>query len=86
MNKIYLAPLEGVTDSIYRNTFERYYGGVDKYFTPFISPNSTFKFTTREFKDIDPEKNDVTITVPQILTNNSEHFLWAVNEMAALGY
>ena len=86
MNKIYLAPLEGVTDSIYRNTFERYYGGVDKYFTPFISPNSTFKFTTREFKDIDPEKNDINKTVPQILTNNSEHFLWAVNEMAALGY
>ena len=86
MNKIYLAPLEGVTDSIYRNTFERYYGGVDKYFTPFISPNSTFKFTTREFKDIDPEKNDVTTTVPQILTNKGEHFLWAVKEIAALGY
>ena len=86
MNRIYLAPLEGVTDSIYRNTFERYYGGVDKYFTPFISPNSTFKFTPREFKDIDPEKNDVTITVPQILTNKSEHFLWAVKEIASLGY
>lgn len=86
MNKIYLAPLEGVTDSIYRNTFERYYGGVDKYFTPFISPNSTFKFTTREFKDIDPEKNDINKTVPQILTNNSEHFLWAVKEIASLGY
>lgn len=86
MNKIYLAPLEGVTDSIYRNTFERYYGGVDKYFTPFISPNSTFKFTTREFKDIDPEKNDISKIVPQILTNKSEHFLWAVKEIASLGY
>lgn len=86
MNKIYLAPLEGVTDSIYRNTFESYYGGVDKYFTPFISPNSTFKFTTREFKDIDPEKNDINKTVPQILTNKSEHFLWAVREIASLGY
>jgi tRNA-dihydrouridine synthase len=86
MRKIYLAPLEGVTDSIYRNTFMKYYGGVDKVYTPFISPNSTFKFTTREFKDIDPEKNDVSITVPQLLTNNSEHFLWAVKEIAALGF
>lgn len=86
MRKIYLAPLEGVTDSIYRNTFMKYYGGVDKVYTPFISPNSTFKFTTREFKDIDPEKNDVTITVPQLLTNNSEHFLWAVKEIAVLGF
>ena len=86
MNKIYLAPLEGVTDNIYRNTFRRYYGGVDKYYTPFISPNSTFKFTSREFRDIDPKINDIESTVPQILTNNSEHFLWAVKEIASLGF
>ncbi|SFN97912.1 tRNA-U20a,U20b-dihydrouridine synthase [Pseudobutyrivibrio sp. JW11] len=86
MKKLYLAPLEGVTDSIYRNTFCKYYGGVDKVYTPFISPNSTFKFTTREFKDIDPDKNDVNITVPQLLTNNEDHFLWAAAEIAALGF
>ncbi len=86
MRKIYLAPLEGVTDSIYRNTFMKYFGGVDKVYTPFISPNSTFKFTTREFKDIDPAKNNVDYTVPQLLTNNSEHFLWAVKEIASLGF
>ena len=83
---IYLAPLEGVTDSIYRNTFLKYYGGVQKVYTPFISPNSTFKFTTREFKDIDPKKNDTNITVPQLLTNKPEHFLWAAAEIAALGF
>lgn len=84
--KIYLAPLEGVTDSIFRNTFSKYFGGVDKYYTPFISPNSTFKFTTREFKDIDPEKNDINTTVPQLLTNKAEHFLWATTEIASLGF
>ena len=84
--KVYLAPLEGVTDSIFRNAFLDYYGGVDKVFTPFISPNSTFKFTTREFKEINPENNDVHITVPQLLTNKSEHFLWAAAEIAALGF
>lgn len=84
--KIYLAPLEGVTDSIFRNTFAKYYGGIDKYYTPFISPNSTFKFTTREFKDINPDNNDINTTVPQLLTNNAEHFLWAVHEISALGF
>ena len=84
--KIYFAPLEGVTDSIFRNTFEKYYGGVDKYFTPFLSPNSTYKFTTREFNQIDPEKNNIETTVPQLLTNDAEHFLWAASEIAALGY
>lgn len=86
MKNIYLAPLEGVTDSIFRNTFNKYYGGVDRFFTPFISPNSTFKFTTREFKDIDPEKNDVATTVPQLLTNKAEHFLWATREISKLGF
>ncbi len=86
MKKLYLAPLEGVTDSIYRNTFMKYYGGVDKVYTPFISPNSTFRFTTREFKDIDPDKNDINLTVPQLLTNKSEHFLWATKEITSLGF
>lgn len=86
MKKLYLAPLEGVTDSIYRNTFLKFYGGVDKVYTPFLSPNSTLKFTTREFKDIDPEKNNPDITVPQLLTNNADHFLWAAKEIIALGF
>ena len=86
MTKIYLAPLEGITDSIYRNTYERYYGGVEKYFTPFLSPNSTHKFTTKEFNNVDPKKNDVVSTVPQLLTNNAKHFLWATEQLVSMGY
>ncbi|MCR4695073.1 MAG: tRNA-dihydrouridine synthase family protein [Pseudobutyrivibrio sp.] len=86
MKKIYMAPMEGVTDSIFRNTFREYYGGVDKYFTPFISPNDTKKFTTREYKDIDPEKNNIQTTVPQLITGKSEHFIWAMNEIYKLGF
>ena len=78
--------MEGVTDNIYRKTFIEYYGGVDKFFTPFLSPNANLKFTTREFDEIDPKKNQVDITVPQLLTNNAKHFLWAAGEIAALGY
>lgn len=86
MKKIYLAPLEGITDNTYRNKFKEFYGGCEKEFTPFLSPNSTKKFTTREFREIDPEINDVTTTVPQLLTNNAECFLWAANRIAELGF
>ena len=86
MEQIYLAPMEGVTDNIYRKTFIEYYGGVDKFFTPFLSPNANLKFTTREFDEIDPEKNPVEITVPQLLTNNAKHFLWAAGEIIQMGY
>ncbi|MCF0129822.1 MAG: tRNA-dihydrouridine synthase family protein [Pseudobutyrivibrio sp.] len=84
--KIYLAPLEGVTDNIYRNTFYRCYGGVDKMFTPFLSPNSTKKFPLKEWENIDPEINDTALVVPQLLCCDSEHFLWAAEEIAGLGF
>lgn len=35
--QFYLAPMEGITTYIYRNAYARYFGGIDKYFTPFIS-------------------------------------------------
>jgi len=81
-----MAPMEGVTDSIYRKAFKEYYGGVDKYFTPFLSPNDTFKFTTRELREVDPSTNDVSDTIPQLLTNKSEHFIWACEQLSAMGY
>ena len=84
--KIYMAPLEGITDTIFRNTYEKYYGGVDKYFTPFLSPCDTKKFTTKEKGYVDPETNDVGRTVPQLLTNNADHFLWAVGCLVEMGY
>ena len=35
--KFYLAPMEGITTYLYRNAYSRYFGGIDKYFTPFIA-------------------------------------------------
>ncbi|MCF0130279.1 MAG: tRNA-dihydrouridine synthase family protein, partial [Pseudobutyrivibrio sp.] len=83
---IYLAPLEGITDNIYRNTFYRLYGGVTRMYTPFLSPNSTEKFPAREWDNIDPAINDSDIIVPQLLTCNSQHFLWAAKEICGLGF
>lgn len=34
--KIYMAPLQGLTEAPYRNAFEKHFGGVDVYCTPFI--------------------------------------------------
>ena len=33
----YAAPMEGITTYIYRRAHARFYGGIDKYFTPFIA-------------------------------------------------
>ncbi len=83
---IYMAPMEGITDFTFRNTFAKYYEGVDKYFTPFLSPNSTESFTTKELNEINPAHNEGKNVVPQFLTCHAEHFLWAMDYVYRLGY
>lgn len=80
------APLEGLTGHIYRRTHAAYFTPADEYFTPFLSPNQNQKFTSREKNDVLPENNRGLAVVPQLLTNQAGHFLWAARELAALGY
>ena len=83
---LYFAPMEGLTGYVYRNAHRACFGGVDKYFTPFLSPNQNHKFTAKEEKDVLPEHNQGIPLVPQILTNRAEDFIWAAGEMKARGY
>ena len=53
----YFAPMEGVTGYVYRNAHYAIFPGIDKYFTPFVSPNQNRCFTPREKRDILPENN-----------------------------
>jgi tRNA-dihydrouridine synthase len=84
--KYYFAPLEGVTGYIYRNAHQAFFGQIDKYFMPFISPTKNKGFTSRELNDVVPKHNQGITVVPQILTNNSEYFIGTVNELAKFGY
>lgn len=73
--QIYFAPLEGITGYVFRNAYAKYYGGVDKYFTPFISPHTKKLMDTREKRDILPENNQGLYIVPQVLTNKAEDLI-----------
>ena len=80
------APLEGITGFIFRNTYHEYYGGIDEYYTPFISVNQTRKLKKRELEDLLPENNHVPALVPQILTNQAEDALAYIRMINELGY
>lgn len=84
--KIYMAPMEGVTGFIYRNTFARFFGGIDKYYTPFISPGGHKNFKSRELKDVLPENNEGLNVAVQMLTNNAELFIVTAHRMKDFGY
>lgn len=81
--KFYLAPMEGITTYIYRNAYNHYFGGIDKYFTPFIASK---KMNRREMNEILPEHNAHITVVPQILTNRSDEFLQITRKIAEYGY
>lgn len=84
--KYYLAPMEGITGYIFRNVYDKYYPGIDKFYTPFIVPANKRGFRTRELNDILPEHNKGKRVVPQILTNNSDDFNKLASSLKEMGY
>ncbi len=82
----YFAPLEGITGYVYRTTHHAFFPGVDRYYIPFAAPNYTKHFKNKEKQDMDPANNTGLHAVPQILSNKADETLWAIEEMAALGY
>lgn len=82
--KLYAAPLEGLTTWLWRPIHHRIFGGADKYFTPFLSPNANRSFQTKELREIRPAPG--VPVVPQLLTNRAEYFVWAARELAEAGY
>ena len=81
--QIYLAPMEGLTTFIYRNAFNRFYGGIDKYFTPFLANKN---LSHKDINDVMPEHNKGMTVVPQILTNHADVFLSIASKLTDYGY
>ncbi len=82
----YFAPLEGLTDSIFRRLHCRYFGGVDRYYTPFFSPTVHRALTPREDREL-PMADSVHVTViPQLLTKVPEDFVWMAQQCLDRGY
>lgn len=79
----YFAPLEGITDSIYRKLHHKYFPGVDRYYTPFLSPTIHRSLTPKEQRELSP---DIFPVVPQALTRSAEDLLWLARQCADLGY
>ncbi len=83
MLELYAAPLEGVTTPIWRKAHRDIFGGADKYYTPFLSPNATLKFQTKEVRELSQGERDL---VPQLLTNSAEYFIWGAREVQKYGF
>ncbi|MDK2808701.1 MAG: hypothetical protein PWP24_1438, partial [Clostridiales bacterium] len=83
---IYFAPLEGITGYVYRQVYQKYFAGVDTYFSPFIATNQFCVLKGKERRDILPENNIGIHLVPQLLSNQASDFIETAKQIKELGY
>lgn len=80
------APMEGLTGHVYRRVHRAFFPQADKYYAPFIAPDSKGFFKISRLRDILPENNSSLPLVPQVLSNDAEAFLHVARQFADLGY
>lgn len=68
---IHFAPLQGYTDSVYREAHAQIFGGVETYYTPFVRLEKT-GFRNKELRDLVPEANTSASLVPQMIAVSPE--------------
>ena len=84
--RYYFAPLEGLTDSIYRRLHHKYFPGITQYYTPFFSPTVHHSLSPKEKRELPPAETLDFPVVPQLLTKSTDDFLWMAQQCCDLGY
>lgn len=82
----YFAPLEGLTDSIYRRLHHKYFPGVDRYYTPFFSPTVHRALTAKEKRDLPLAEELDAQVIPQVLTKSAPDFVFMSTVCRDRGY
>lgn len=86
MPHLILAPLRGFTDGVFRNAFNRHFGGIAEAVAPFLTSIKGRRIKPSHLADLMPQENRNLPVVPQILSNNGEDFICLANALADLGY
>jgi tRNA-dihydrouridine synthase len=81
-----LAPLQTYTDFHFRNAIHDVYGGIDKYYAPYLKLNNDGTIKNTPKIDILPENNALTNIIPQLMACNSDDFFVMANYISDLGY
>lgn len=85
----YAAPMEGLTDRIWRQVHQKWFGAADApmcYYAPFLSPPENRVLIPKKMAELAPEANAGTVVIPQLLARDGELAAWMIGEMRKLGY
>lgn len=83
---LYLAPLQGVTNRVFRDAFFSRFPGFDAALAPFIPATLDAKAEEKQFRDLLPAANAGVELIPQILGNEAESFVSTCRVFSDAGY
>lgn len=82
---VFAAPLQGVTDNVWRMAQHAVFGGVDAYYAPFMRVEHG-EVRRKDLRDVDPGRNEGITLIPQILACQPDHALMMVDALKQMGY
>ena len=80
------SPLQGFTDSIFRNAQQKFFGGIDTYYAPYIRFNRKLIIKGSYQRDLNPEANLNITVIPQVMTADADEFIYTIRYIRSLGY
>ena len=85
----YTAPMEGLTDRIWRQAHQRWFGAPGapaRYYAPFISPPENRVLIKKKMAELDPAANPGAPVIPQLLAKDGALAAWMIGELRKMGY
>ncbi|MEN6623025.1 MAG: tRNA-dihydrouridine synthase family protein [Smithella sp.] len=83
---IYLAPIQGTTDRIYRSLFPEYFKGIDVAVAPFISATTKLSPHNKLLRELRLDGYTGIPTIPQIMSSDPDNFIKLANNLSDMGY
>ncbi len=83
---LYLAPIQGITDHLFRTLYARHFPGFDLAVAPFVTGKGKDRIRNNLLKDLLPERNRELAVIPQVLSADAGEFLLLVRALEELGY
>jgi tRNA-dihydrouridine synthase len=80
------SPLQGFTDFRFRNAQNKFFGGIDTFYAPYIRLNGKLVIKSSYERDLLPENNATLECIPQVITNDADEFLFVAKYVQELGY
>ncbi|PKQ65110.1 hypothetical protein BZG02_04575 [Labilibaculum filiforme] len=84
--KISLAPLQGYTDWVFRQAYDKCIGGIDEFYTPFLVLQNSGEIRTSHKREVEPFVERNKSLVPQFLAGSVAEFQFFETYFSDLGY